>query len=403
VAQRSARSRPLLLCTHRTTAPDRSEELTYAIADLYRLDGVRRLDLPGLSAGEVAQYLVAEGGLPVRRAQEYASVLRDQTGGNPFFLPEVWRDLAGQGGLAPVRDLGLRAPVSIRDTLERRLSRLGPGERDVVETAAVLGNGRDVHILVAACQAAASEALAAMDTAARFGFMDGEELACGRVAFPHMLTRQAVLDLTDPSRRVLLHARVAEVLKSSGADSPQVVRQLAYHFARAAALGYGGEAAGYLTRSAREAERSLAFEDAAAWYAQAADLLDGPEHEREELRSAAAHSHLRAGDFASARRVYLRLCGSGDSRTRLRAPSATRTRPGGPAGPAPTPARCSPAPSAEFPPIPPIPSTCALWPASGGRRPSPATRSRQVSWHGRRSRRRAGSATSGCSLMSCRP
>ena len=84
-----------MLCTHRTTAPDRSDELTYAIADLYRLDGVRRLDLAGLSVEEVAQYLVAEGGLSARRAREYATVLRDQTGGNPFFLRELWRDLAG--------------------------------------------------------------------------------------------------------------------------------------------------------------------------------------------------------------------------------------------------------------------------------------------------------------------
>ncbi len=319
VAHRTARSRLLLLCTHRTTAPDRSDDLTYAIADLYRLDGVRRLDLPGLSTDEVAQYLVAEGGLAPRLAREYGPVLRDQTGGNPFFLRELCRDLAGSGGLPPVRAFGSRSPASIRDTLERRLSRLAPHERDTVETAAVLGDDGDVRVLIAACQAGAGETLAAMDTAARFGLVDAEELARGRIAFPHTLTRQAVLGLADPSRRALLHARVGEVLQSSGAESPQLVRQLAYHFARASALGYGGRAAGYLTMAAREAERSLAFEDAAAWYTQAADLLEGPEREREELRFAAAHSYLRAGDFASARRLYRLLADSPDSRARLRA------------------------------------------------------------------------------------
>ena len=134
-----------------------------------------------------------------------------------------------------------------------------------------------------------------------------------------MLTRQAVLDLVDTSRLALLHARVGEVLASAGADSPRMVRRLAYHYARASALGYGGKAAGYLVASAREAERSLAFEDAAARYAQAADLLDGPEPDREELQLAAAHNYLRAGNFASARSMYLRLAGSGDPRTRLRA------------------------------------------------------------------------------------
>ena len=323
VAQRSATSRLLLLCTHRTTAPDRSDDLTYAIADLYRLDGVRRLDLAGLSTEEIAQYLVAEGGLSARRAREYATVLRDQTGGNPFFLRELWRDMTG----APTRAFGTRAPVSVRDTLERRLARLTPAERAAIETAAVLADGGDVRVVLRAAdcgetggaQADAASVLAALDAAVSFGFLDGEDLARGRITFPHMLTRQAVLDLTSPSHRAALHARVGEVLQSSGSRSPAGVRQLAYHFARAAALGYGETAAQYLRQAARDAERSLAFEDAAAWYAQAADLTDGPDSDREELLLCAADSHVRVGDFASARTLYLRLTGSGDNRVRLHA------------------------------------------------------------------------------------
>ena len=322
VAQRSARSRLLLLCTHRTTAPDRSEDLTYAIADLYRLDGVRRLDLAGLSVEEVAQYLVAEGGVGPRRAREYATVLRDQTGGNPFFLRELWRDLTGSDELAgglPARSFGAHAPVSIRDTLERRLSRLDPGERAVVETAAVLGDGGEVRVLISACPQDAVTVLAALDAAVRFGLLDGEEVARGRIVFPHALTRQAVFDLIDPSRRTGLHARVGEVLRASESRSPAVIRQLAYHFARSAALGHGGVAAEYLRLAAQEAERSLAFEDSAAWYARAADLTEGPDAEREELRLAEADAYVRAGDFASARTRYLRLTDSREPPVRLRA------------------------------------------------------------------------------------
>jgi DNA-binding CsgD family transcriptional regulator len=331
VAQRSARSRLLLLCTHRTTAPDRSDNLTYAIADLYRLDGVRRLDLAGLSVEEVAQYLVAEGGLSVRRAREYATILRDQTGGNPFFLRELWRDLtssdaftgAGAGGL-PTRAFGTPAPVSVRDTLQRRLSRLAPVERAVVETAAVLGDGGEVRVLIRACTiwtrtVDAATVLAALDAAVRFGLLDGEELARGRIAFPHILTRQAVLDLIDPTRRAGLHAEIGEVLRTSGSGSPTVIRQLAHHFARAAALGHAGTAAEYLRLAAREAERSLAFEDAASWYTQAAELTEGPDAEREELWLKAADTYVRAGDFASARDGYRQLTDSRDPPVRLRA------------------------------------------------------------------------------------
>jgi len=328
VAQRSARSRLLVLCTHRTTAPDRSDDLTYAIADLYRLDGVRRLDLAGLSVEEVAQYLVAEGRLSAHRAREYATVLRDQTGGNPFFLRELWRDLAGAGADAfggagasglPTRAFGAKAPVSVRDTLQRRLARLAPGERAVVETAAVLGDGGEVRVLIKACTAEAATVLAALDSAVRFGLLHGDELVRGRIAFPHALTRQAVLDLTDPSRRTGLHAQVGETLQASGSRSPTVIRQLAYHFARAAALGYGDTAAGYLRLAAQEAERTLAFEDAAAWYTQAADLTGGQDADREELWFAAAAAYVRGGDFARARTQYLRLTDSRDPQVRLNA------------------------------------------------------------------------------------
>ena len=334
VVQGSPTARLLLLCTHRTTAPDRTDELTYAIADLFRLDGVRRLDLAGLSADEVADYLAAEGRLTGRRAREYAAVLRDQTGGNPFFLRELWRDMAGgpadrssaERGPADrspadqsARAFGARAPVSVRETLERRLSRLAAPDRAVLETAGVLGDGGEVQILIRACGENPEPVLAALDTAVQFGFLDAADLSRGRVAFPHTLTRQAVLDLTSSSRRAALHARVAQVLESSGAGSPAVVRQLAYHFAQASVLGHGDTAARYLRQAAQEAERSLAFEDAAQWYAQAADLISGPDSAREELWLAAADSHVHAGDFARARALHLRLADSADSRTRLRA------------------------------------------------------------------------------------
>ena len=229
-------------------------------------------------------------------AREYATVLRDQTGGNPFFLRETWRDMVARGGPAPVRPSATPAPASIRDTLQRRLSRLALREREVLETAAVLGDGGAVRILVAACRGDPGEALSALDTAARFGLVDAEELTRGRVAFPHTLTRQAVLDLLSPSRAgAAARAGRRRAPGIGGRDFAQVVRQLAYHFARASALGYGGKAAEYLALSAREAQRSLAFEDAAACYAQAAELLDGPESEREELRFAAARSYAPRG------------------------------------------------------------------------------------------------------------
>lgn len=319
LVQESADARLLLIGTYRTTEPDRSEELALAIADLYRLDGVRRLDLAGLSTDEVAQYLVMEGGLPPRRAREHAAVLRDHTGGNPFFLREVLRDLDVRDAPMPFRPPAPRAPATVRDTLRRRLTRLPEADRDVLETAAVLGDGSEVRTVVEVCGRDAEDVLPALDAAARFGLLDADALTGGHLAFQHMLSRQAVLDLLEPSRRVLLHARVGEVLEEHGSRTPHLAQQLAHHFSGAAALGYADRAAHYLVASAREAERGLAFEDAAGWYARAAELTDVDGPGRDDLWFAAARNRLRAGDFAAARDVYRDLSRSPDPDVRLRA------------------------------------------------------------------------------------
>ena len=211
-----------------------------------------------------------------------------------------------------------------------------------------------------------------------------------------MLTRQAVLDLIDPSRLAGLHAQVGEVVRASGSGSPAVIRQLAYHFARAAALGYGDTAAQYLLLAGREFERSLAFEDAAACYARAADLTDGPDADREELWLHAADAYVRAGDFASARTRYLRLTDSRDPQVRLRAAIGYENaawRPGLPG----TQARALLAHALEgVPEDLDDPSMYGRWPASGGPPRSPATPSVQGTWPTCRLGRRDGSGTASC-------
>src|SRR5450759_2975237 len=91
VIERTAESRVLVLATHRTTAPERSASLVHTIAHLHRLDGVRRFDLSGLDSEDIAQFLVREAGVTAHRARGWATILRDQTGDNPFFLRELWR------------------------------------------------------------------------------------------------------------------------------------------------------------------------------------------------------------------------------------------------------------------------------------------------------------------------
>ena len=172
LVEQTADARILLLASHRTTAPDRSRPLAHAIAPLYRLDGVRRLDLAGLDTEDITDYLIRESGVSASRARAFAAVLRDQTGGNPFFLRELWRDLAARGGPAALRTTDFQAPESVRHTIESRLDRLAVPHREVLELAAVIGEDFDSTTLVAASDWTHDTTLEALDAAVDSGLVE---------------------------------------------------------------------------------------------------------------------------------------------------------------------------------------------------------------------------------------
>ncbi|MBB3085319.1 helix-turn-helix transcriptional regulator [Geodermatophilus sabuli] len=310
LVDRTAESPLMVLGTHRTTAPERSAALTATIANLYRLDGVRRLDLAGLSTEDIAEYLAHEATLPEHRARVAAALLRDRTGGNPFLLRELLRESAGT-----VPGPGASAPLSVQDMVAGRLERLSAPERQTLELAAVVGEECDLATLLAVSAWGEDTTLAALDTAVAHGLL---ESAGPAFRFPHSLARQAVLDLVPATRRAREHLRVAAVLEASGVASDRRTQRLAHHYAQGAALGAADRAVRYLTEAAQAASRSLAHEDAARWFEQAAALAEDPPHGHRLLLSAAS-AHLLGGDFARARALYAEVANAGGVRDRLEA------------------------------------------------------------------------------------
>jgi DNA-binding CsgD family transcriptional regulator/tetratricopeptide (TPR) repeat protein len=320
MVQSTAGERMLVLGTRRTTAPDRTDAVTYALADLYRLDGVDRIDLEGLDTEHIANYLMLEAGVSPTAARAAAPVLRDQTGGNPFFLHEYWRDLEARGGLVAVRSPTAQAPRSIQDALERRLAAVDDDQAKAIEVAAVAGDLVDPSIIVQTCGLGAQATLEGIDFAVRAGLLVADTQREGRYRFAHALARQAVLDRMSASDRADAHARIAQALERSGGNAdPTRVAELAHHYLEARALGHADKAVHYLVLAARQAERSIAHGEAATLYERAAHLhaAEGPPWV--ELLFAAGRCHMHAGDFATARRLYEELGTSEDPVVRLRA------------------------------------------------------------------------------------
>ncbi len=317
VVQACSQTRLLVLATFRTTAPDRSEEVAARVAELHRLDGVRRIDLSGLDTEAIAEYVSSRSGLPVSASRAPAALLRDRTGGNPFFLRELWADLESRGGVSALR-FPHSVPASISDTLTARVAGLGPEVRQVIELAAVLGDSFDLATLVAASEAERSMTMAFVDSAMAVGLIEAVQPDDGTYSFVHALTRQAVVDRLGRSRRIALHARAAEALERQP-HSSSLVPLLAHHYLAAHTLGFHDKALRYSSQAGELAERSLAFEGAAAWFERAASLPECPPAVRGEMRLATASNYVRACQFPQARAIYESLDASAEPQTRLAA------------------------------------------------------------------------------------
>lgn len=311
-----ADTRLLVVATFRTTEPDRSDELVSRVAEMHRFDGVRRLDLDGLDTEAITEFVNRTQQLAPPTARTAAALLRDRTGGNPFFLTELCNDLESRGGIAALSS-HQTVPASIGDAIARRLVGLGAGVRAIIEQAAVLGESFDLPALIASSETDVAATLAAVDSAEAVGLIRAVHGSDGEFAFVHALTREAVVGRLAASRLRIMHARAAEALE--GRADPSIVPRLANHYLLAHVLGYHEQALRYAREAARMAERSLAYEDAARWYERAASLAELDLADRAKLNLGAAANHVRAGDFARARGMYESISAIDDPLIRLEA------------------------------------------------------------------------------------
>jgi hypothetical protein len=75
------------------------------LADVSRLEGTTRLSLQNFGAAEVGALMSAAGS--AETPTELAVAMKDLTGGTPFFLCELWRELRA-GDAVEVSETGLR-------------------------------------------------------------------------------------------------------------------------------------------------------------------------------------------------------------------------------------------------------------------------------------------------------
>ncbi len=253
----------LIAATYRDTELDRAHPLAKVLADLRRQTEVERVSLSGLGLDDVTAFVDATGGDAALAAAVY-----EETEGNPFFVGEMLRHLAES-----VHEEGAdEIPEGVRDVIGRRLSRLSGSTNRILAVASAIGPEVDLGVLELIPDAAdAGSVLDALEEAARAKLLTELPKPVGRFAFTHALVRQTLYAELSVARRARIHFRIAEAMESLPAPRSAV---LAHHYAQGAAAGGLSKAVTWTERAARDAARRLAFEEAAALYERALQLLD---------------------------------------------------------------------------------------------------------------------------------
>lgn len=313
----SGDARMLLVVTYRDVGEDAIPDLTAALIELRRSEGVARVRLSGLSEEEIGEF--AQRNTGIEPAGELARAITELTGGNAFLVTETWRELVQTGSLGqaggvlrltrPVESLA--TPESVRAVVAQRLDRLAGATAAALEIGAVAGSVFELATVRAASSLPERDLLDGIDEAERAGLIGDVPSRGLAYQFSHELVRRSVIERLSASRRAEIHLRVAESLarSDSAGERGGTLTALAHHFAAAAPVGGRERAIEYGRLAARAAADALAFDEAAAQLREVLELgLSSIEQRVDVYLELGAWSH-RAGKALDAMDAYRQAAG----------------------------------------------------------------------------------------------
>jgi class 3 adenylate cyclase len=262
VARRLVSRRVMVLATYRSDELTRLHPLTRMVQVWQRAGLAETVGVDAMTPAQVAEMIAAI--LDAEDvSRELAALVHTRSEGNPFVLEELLREALDRGDLVRT-DTGwqrgplesLQLPATVREAVLLRVGRLDPVEVDVLRTAAVLGRSFEYRLLADVAEADEAAVLAALEAAVAQQLLDEDAGANGRYSWRHALTQEAIAGDTVLPKRQSIHSRAADVLAGTGGSAMAVAGHLL-------SAGRANEAAGACFQAAEEAERSVAFREAA--------------------------------------------------------------------------------------------------------------------------------------------
>ncbi len=299
----------LILVAYRDVEAQRDPPRLEIISELARQEPTRAIQLHGLSASEVAEF-VSTSALSSSTQSSIAQKLHEQSGGNPFFLSQLVHLLEAEGsGIAIAGERGIAGlfPGGVREAIARQIDGLPHDSRHSLRVAATAGREFSASIIAEVLELPPSRVLAALGAALDARMVVASD-RIGHFRFAHVLLRDSIYEGIGTSERSVLHEKIAKSLERLFADDLGLhSAELAYHYLEAVHECGTEPAIRYAVRAGEWASKCLAYEDAARHYRGALKILEeagpGKLKERCELLLDLGEVEMHAGERDRARQA----------------------------------------------------------------------------------------------------
>jgi DNA-binding winged helix-turn-helix (wHTH) protein len=258
----------LLVATFRSDELSSRPGAARAVERVRRSPNVEEIELPPLSADEVAALVLELSGRRISDA--LAKFVAERIDGNPLYLSEALR---AQPDCAPQTPADWERLLAngLSRVIARRLAALSPRHLQLLRAGATIWHELDAALVARISGVAEDEAAAALDSGIAAGVLTRSH-AGSLPTFAHPVFREAVTGAASEAERRALHLRAADFHERDGGE--HAAARIAHHLVSAGAAGDPGRAIAVSLRAGAQAEREHAFARAAELYERAAELLE---------------------------------------------------------------------------------------------------------------------------------
>ena len=254
----------LVLGTYRDVELSMRHPLSQTLGNLVREQSYQKIQLRGFTPQDVERFL--EIAVGVKPSPGWVQAIHHQTEGNPLFVTEVVR-LLGREGVEDERRLATRIPEGIRDAIGRRMARLSDSCAQILTTASVAGREFSFKLLEALRMAPEDKLLDVLEEALSAQFIEESPGEVGLYRFTHALIQETLAAELSQTRRVRLHAQIADTLEGLYGRQAEVhAAELAYHYGQAEAVLGAEKLVRYSCLAGRQALASYAHDEALAHF-----------------------------------------------------------------------------------------------------------------------------------------